>query len=92
MHNLFGLAFILLATFPQTNEVDEHLEKYDNIEYSHEYGEFYRSLFSICKADDFSRLKIHANDSIATQAAWETVALTVPEEGGQKYIGQTKTI
>ena len=84
MHNLFGLAFILLATFPQTNEVDEHLEKYDNIEYSHEYGEFYRSLFSICKADDFSRLKIHANDSIATQAAWETVALTVPEEGGSK--------
>ena len=73
MHNLFGLAFILLATFPQTNEVDEHLEKYDNIEYSHEYGEFYRSLFSICKADDFSRLKIHANAVSYTHLTLPTI-------------------
>jgi hypothetical protein len=40
----------------------------------------YRQLFEACGASGLAYLKRHGNDSIAIQAAWEEVELTVPVE------------
>jgi hypothetical protein len=74
----------LLSSAAQSGEFELIVGKYDGIKYAHQYGKFYRSLFAACDASALAALKFHENDSIATQAAWETVALTVPKEQGPK--------
>lgn len=67
-----------------SDEIKQILSKYDQIKYSHEANEFYRSLFSACDESDLIALSTNKNDSIATQSAWEVVSHTVPKEKGPK--------
>jgi len=75
---------IALAVIPPSGEIKGVLERYSEIEYSHQYAEFYRSLFAVYEPSELRSLNISKNDSIATQSAWETVTLTVPVENGPK--------
>jgi hypothetical protein len=43
-------------------------------------GEGFRALFKAAGAEGLPALKLHRHDSIALQAAWEEVTLTVPEK------------
>jgi len=47
-------------------------------------SEAYRQLFNNVGAAGIQRLQTDPNDSIAIQAAWEAVALTVPKEDGER--------
>jgi hypothetical protein len=80
----FALFSLALSTLGNSDEIQHMLAKYDDIEYSHQYGEFYRSLYAACDSTTLVRLTTNSNDSIATQSAWETVTLSVPEEDGPK--------
>lgn len=74
----------VLLCVSASDEIQRILAKYDQIKYSHQYGEFYRSLFAACDESDLSALSTNNNNSIATQSAWEIVAQTVPKEDGPK--------
>ena len=78
---LFALVF---STSANSDEIDRILAKFDNVKYSHQYGELYCSLFGACDATELVELNTNKNDSIASQSAWERVAMTVPKEGGKK--------
>jgi len=80
------LAMCVTSTLLPTGseKIQRLLGEYDNIEYSHQYVEFYRKLFAVCWKAELETLSTNKNDSIATQAAWEIVTLTVPEQNGPK--------
>ena len=46
----------------------------------------YRALFKASGAAGLSALKLHGNDGIAIQAAWEEVKLTVPEKKPEQAV------
>ena len=75
---------IVISASTNSNGIARILAKFENVEYSHEYGELYRSLFTACDASELAALSANKNDSIATQSAWEQVAMTVPKEDGKK--------
>lgn len=73
-------------SFAETGEDDvsailEQLSKFKDIRHSHK---LYRSLFAKAGIDGLSRFQSLDDDSIAIQAAWETVRLTVPVENGKE--------
>ncbi len=79
-----ALLLVVLASHSQANDVKSILAKYDDVKYAYQYSELYRSLFAACEPSELVALNSNANDSIATQSAWETVTLTVPKEDGPK--------
>lgn len=69
------------AQEPDAN-IEEIVNKLNNVKYSHEAASLYRSLFEAAGKDGLSALKRSRYDSIAIQAAWEEVTLSVPEKEG----------
>lgn len=82
--NLIAVMLLVpaLQAVSQSDDIERIIAKYDDIQSSREYSEFYRSLFTACEPSELAALNSNANDSIATQSAWEIVTMTVPKEDG----------
>lgn len=79
-----ALFVMFLSSSLHSDELRGLLAKYDDVEHAHEYSPYYRSLFAAADSSELGALTANQHDSIATQAAWETVALTVPKAEGQE--------
>jgi hypothetical protein len=72
--------------------LDRHVQEILNSKHPHtsQLGpgvcEGYQTLFRKIGPDDLAKLRMHQNDGIALQAAWQEVALTVPEKEPKKAV------
>lgn len=86
MNLIASLLFAIVFSVPtHTDEITQILAKFDNVKYSDQYVELYRSLFSACDASELASLNANKNDSIATQSAWERFTMTVPKESAETF-------
>ncbi len=90
-HVLFavGFALTLLASTVSAQPLDDAVKKVTNAEGS-DVSLAYRELFSAVGPQGLILLRAHPDKSIAIQAAWEEVRLTVPVEFGQKVFQPEK--
>ncbi len=74
-----GLAF---ADGDEDDRINAIVERLREAKYAHQRRELYRTLFVTAGADGLARLQTLPDDSVAIQAAWEAVNLTVPVNDG----------
>jgi hypothetical protein len=88
MKTLLSVAGCLLVLFAEP-VVDREksaalVEKLGTVDNPHERSEVYEQLFAAVGPQGIRDLQTHANDSIALQAGWKRVMLTVPPGPGNK--------
>src|SRR5258708_2461801 len=87
------VASSVLAADEDDEKINEIITQLGKAKYGHESLELYRSLFKAAGGEGLGKLKIHRDDSIAIQSAWEMVRLTVPENQGKAaYRPDPKTL
>jgi hypothetical protein len=90
MNSISKIACISLLIVHATNcfaeerraELKKLIAELAKATWSHEAEESYRALFAACGQSELSALRRSEDDSIAIQAAWREIALTIPEENG----------
>jgi hypothetical protein len=78
------LAALMLSTTPAADPLEAKIQEVLNAPDLIHARLAFRSLFEAAGDSGLARLKTHANDSIAIQAAWREVLLTVPEKKGNE--------
>ena len=75
----FGIVTLLLLAPSSQADIpsQQQIAKFEAIEYSREYSEFYRKLYSASDPVQVEALTRQQNDSIAIQSAWELVKADV---------------
>ena len=73
-----------VATSTSARDLDNVIKKVAGADDGYRASSAYRELFSAAGREGISGLKRDSDESIAIQAAWEEVRLTVPEKQGPK--------
>jgi hypothetical protein len=69
-----------------TSEEEKKIRAVITAKYPYDAASAYAKLFEFVKADGLPRLQTHKSDTIAIQAAWEEVELTVSEKGQERVV------
>lgn len=82
MKNILVALFLVVfaSQAGQTESTQEILAEFSNIKFDYQLRKLYGKLFESCNESRLSQLTRYDDDSIATQAAWETVARTIPSK------------